>query len=127
SLTDYTVPDVARAIYAHKSLQVQTQDSRSRLISRVATGGQQSGQGAGRGGGGGLAERTIGGIPAPPPPAVAPPPRGRDAWTLTEMTPGVGGGQTDQDIAPRTDFRPLAFWVGSLTTDASGRATTTVT
>ena len=27
----------------------------------------------------------------------------------------------------RQDFRPLVFWLGSLTTDAGGRATTTVT
>ncbi len=34
SLTDYKTPDVARAIYARKQLQVQTQDNRARLIGR---------------------------------------------------------------------------------------------
>ena len=34
SLTDYKTPDVARAIYARKQLQVQTQDNRARSIGR---------------------------------------------------------------------------------------------
>ncbi len=32
SLTDYQTPDVARAIYARRQLQVTTQDNRLRLI-----------------------------------------------------------------------------------------------
>ena len=56
SLTDYKTPDVARAIYARKQLQVQTQDNRARLIGRrpmlVETPGQRLGAGGGRGGGG---------------------------------------------------------------------------
>src|SRR5207344_2904438 len=32
SLTDYRTPDVVKAIYAHKSLGVMTEDNRERLI-----------------------------------------------------------------------------------------------
>jgi hypothetical protein len=37
SLTNYSVPDVARAVYARKALQVQTQDNRARLIGRPSS------------------------------------------------------------------------------------------
>ena len=40
---------------------------------------------------------------------------------------GGGGGSDDGAGAFRRDFRPLAFWLGSIETDASGRATREVT
>ncbi len=81
ALTEYNAPDVARAIYAKKALQVMNEDSRERLISRrVLT------------------------------------PKGADE--------GGGGGA---ETAARADFRPLAFWLGSVETDRNGRATRSVT
>jgi uncharacterized protein YfaS (alpha-2-macroglobulin family) len=80
SLTDYQAPDVLKAVYLEKALQVMTSDSRQRIVSRrVLT------------------------------------PKGADA--------GGGGGA----IAARQDFRPLAFWLGSVITNADGTATTDVT
>ena len=81
SLTDYRPPDVVRAVYQHKSLQISTEDSRQRIISRRVL----TPKGGAEGGGGG-------------------------------MEAGV-----------RRDFRPTAFWLGSVETDASGRATRDVT
>ncbi len=40
---------------------------------------------------------------------------------------GGGGGRDVGSAAVRKDFRPLAFWLGSLVTDASGRLSTSVT
>ncbi|MEZ5317425.1 MAG: MG2 domain-containing protein [Vicinamibacterales bacterium] len=81
SLTGYRAPDVLRAIYQHKALQVMNEDSRQRIISRRVL----TPKGGDEGGGGG----------------------------------GEGG--------VRQDFRPLAFWLGSVETDATGRATREVT
>ena len=81
SLTDYRAPDVARAVYQHKALQVLTTDSRQRVISRRVL----TPKGASEGGGGG------------------------------------------NEGAFRRDFRPLAFWLGSVETDRNGRATKDVT
>lgn len=44
---------------------------------------------------------------------------------LTPKGAGEGGG--GGELAARTDFRPLAFWLGSVETDRNGRATRTVT
>lgn len=80
SLTDYRAPDVLKAVYREKALQVMNADSRQRIVSRrVLT------------------------------------PKGADA--------GGGGGGTDV----RRDFRPLAFWLGSVVTGADGRAAADVT
>ncbi len=128
SLTDYKAPDVARAIYARKQLQVQTQDNRLRLIAKrtVVTEREVQGQvGAGAGGGGrggGLAGGVVQGIPAPPPP---PPPDGFFTQTLPRLDAVEEAKLQPGEI--RTDFRSLVFWLGSATTDADGRATTTVT
>lgn len=84
SLTDYKTPDVLESIYLEKSLQVVTEDSRQKIISRRVL----TPKGATDGGGG-----------------------GRDAG------PGM----------LRKDFRVLAFWLGSITTDGRGRARTEVT
>lgn len=84
SLTDYKTPDILESIYLDKSLQVVTEDSREKIISRRVL----TPKGAGEGGGG-----------------------GRDTG------PGM----------LRKDFRVLAFWVGSLTTDNKGRAKTEIT
>ena len=84
SLTGYTTPDVLESIYLDKALQVATEDSRQRIVSRRVL----TPKGAEEGGGG-----------------------GRDAG------PGT----------LRKDFRVLAFWLGSLVTDAKGRAKTDVT
>lgn len=81
SLTDYRAPDVVRAVYQHKALQVMTEDSRQRIISRRVL----TPKGAGEGGGGGL------------------------------------------EAGVRRDFRPTAFWLGSVETDSNGRATREVT
>lgn len=81
SLTDYRAPDVLKAVYQEKALQVATADSRQRIVSRrVLT------------------------------------PKGAD--------PGGGGGATAN---VRQDFRPLAFWLGSVVTGAAGTITTDVT
>jgi uncharacterized protein YfaS (alpha-2-macroglobulin family) len=76
SLTGYQAPDVLRAVYQKKALQVLTTDSRQRIISRRV---------------------------------------------LTPKGANEGGGGGDEG-AVRTDFRPLAFWLGSVETDARGRA-----
>ena len=130
SLTGYQTPDVARAIYARKALQVMTADNRANLITRrmLATPPPQAfALGAGGGGrGGGVA----GGIPAPPP-APSPEPAFRQAIDfmapLSESITVGAENQGDEPMATRTDFRPLVFWLGSVATDASGRASTTVT
>jgi len=82
SLTGYRAPDVLKAVYQQKALQVLTEDSRERIISRRVI----TPKGAGEGGGGGEAGMNV-----------------------------------------RRDFRPLAFWLGSVETDSSGKATRTVT
>ncbi len=84
SLTAYQTPDVLESIYLRKALQVATEDSRQRIVSRRVI----TPKGAGEGGGGG---------------------RETGAGTM------------------RKDFRVLAFWVGSVVTDAAGHATTSVT
>ncbi len=81
SLTDYRAPDVVRAVYQHKALQVMNADSRQRIISRRV---------------------------------------------LTPKDGGEGGGGGNEGTF-RRDFRPTAFWLGSVETDASGRATKEVT
>ena len=81
SLTGYEAPDVVRAVYQHKALQVLNVDSRQRIISR----------------------RVL---------------------TPKGATEGGGGGN---EGAFRRDFRPLAFWLGSVETDRNGRATKDVT
>jgi uncharacterized protein YfaS (alpha-2-macroglobulin family) len=78
--------------------------------------GQQGQQGAGGGGrGGGVLDfaaraSTFEGLAETMAPAAVPPP-----------SPPPGQEET------RSDFRPLVFWLGSLTTNPDGRATTTVT
>jgi alpha-2-macroglobulin len=49
----------------------------------------------------------------------------RRVITPKGSTEGGGGGR-DAGDAVRSDFRVLAFWIGSVTTDARGRATRTV-
>jgi len=84
SLTGYKTPNVLESIYLHKALQVVTEDSREKIISRRVI----TPKGGGEGGGGGA-----------------------------DSGPGM----------LRKDFRVLAFWLGSLTTDAKGHARTEVT
>ena len=84
SLTAFHTPDLLESVYQHKALQVMTEDSRERIVSRrVLT------------------------------------PKG-DA-------DGGGGGAESGLAAMRKDFTPLAFWLGSIETDATGHATTKVT
>ena len=93
SLTNYTTPDVLKAIYAPKGLQVMTEDNRQLLMSRTPMVG--------------------------PPDAAG----GIDAMSASVMV-------TSADVADagiRRNFEPLVFWLGSATTSADGRATTTVT
>ncbi len=84
SLTNYQTPDVLDSIYIRKALQVLTEDSRQRIVSRRVI----TPKGSGEGGGG-----------------------GRDAGSSTI----------------RKDFRVLAFWLGSVVTDANGHARSSVT
>ncbi len=128
SLTGYTVPDVVRQIYRDKPLAVLTTDLRERLIERLPlTSGGQAGRGGGGGGG------VVGGIPAPAPP---PPPAFtgmaesftvRAAATVVSTLPAVASETEAADADVRSDFRPIAFWVGSLTTDEIGKAQTKAT
>lgn len=84
SLTGYDTPDVSSAVYQKKALQVLTQDSRQRIVSRrVLT------------------------------------PKGGDE--------GGGGGAEAGPNDARRDFRPLAFWLGSVETGADGTASRDVT
>ncbi|HEX7778517.1 MAG TPA: alpha-2-macroglobulin family protein, partial [Vicinamibacterales bacterium] len=80
SLTDYRAPDVVSDVYRHKVLQVMTEDSRQRIVSRRV---------------------------------------------LTPKGGAEGGGGGKETF--RQDFRPLAFWLGSVETDRTGRATKEVT
>jgi uncharacterized protein YfaS (alpha-2-macroglobulin family) len=84
SLTAYQTPDVVPSVWIEKALQVATEESRQKIVSRRVL----TPKGADEGGGG-----------------------GRDAG------PGV----------MRKDFRVLAFWLGSITTDKNGRAHADVT
>ncbi|HSP32978.1 MAG TPA: MG2 domain-containing protein [Thermoanaerobaculia bacterium] len=84
SLTAYQTPDVLESIYLRKALQVLTEDSRQRIVSRRVL----TPKGAGEGG---------------------------------------GGGRENGVNMVRKDFRVLAFWLGSITTDANGHAHTQVT
>ncbi|HEV2721843.1 MAG TPA: MG2 domain-containing protein, partial [Thermoanaerobaculia bacterium] len=79
SLTSYKTPDVLASMYLRKALQVVTDDSREKIVSRrVLT------------------------------------PKGE--------TQGGGGGRDAGPGTIRKDFRVLAFWLGSITTDRNGRA-----
>jgi uncharacterized protein YfaS (alpha-2-macroglobulin family) len=84
SLTAYKTPALADQVWISKALQVLTEDSRERIVSRRV----MTPKGAEEGGGGGEDE---------------------------------GG-----DKRFRKDFRVLAFWLGSVPTDANGKAGTEV-
>lgn len=84
SLTNFRPPDVLHAIYAQKALEVMTEDSRQRIVSR----------------------RVL---------------------TPKGANDGGGGGNESGVTGVRRDFRPLAFWLGSVVTGADGRATADVT
>jgi uncharacterized protein YfaS (alpha-2-macroglobulin family) len=101
SLTNYATPDVLKSIYMPKALQVMTEDNRQRLMSRRAMAGPPEGQPGGGGGGGG---------------------------NVLQTSMAIRGGSIEDAYVdgPRHDFRPLVFWLGSATTDAGGRAATTV-
>src|SRR4029078_3703864 len=84
SLTAYHTPDVREWVYVRKALQVLTEDTRQKIISR----------------------RVI---------------------TPKGDTDGGGGGVGDAAVSSlRQDFRVLAFWLGSVATDARGHATVDV-
>jgi uncharacterized protein YfaS (alpha-2-macroglobulin family) len=84
SLTAYQTPDVLKDIYLRKSLQVVTDESREKIVSRrVLT------------------------------------PKGESQ--------GGGGGRDTGPGTLRKDFRVLAFWLGSVVTDAKGHARADVT
>jgi uncharacterized protein YfaS (alpha-2-macroglobulin family) len=80
SLTAFRTPDVLGSVYVKKALQVLTEDTRQKIISR----------------------RVV---------------------TPKGDTDGGGGGADAAVSSVRQDFRVLAFWIGSVTTDARGHAT----
>jgi alpha-2-macroglobulin len=102
SLTDYKTPDVLKEIYSPKALQVMTTDSRTRLMSRRPAAAP-------------LGNEDV----------INTSMSARGRFALDEMVMVQGAPETSFTI--RQDFRPLVFWLGSATTDAAGRATTTVT
>ena len=83
SLTAFRTPDVLASVYVKKALQVLTQDTRQKIISR----------------------RVV---------------------TPKGDTDGGGGGVDSAVNSVRQDFRVLAFWIGSVTTDTRGHATVDV-
>jgi uncharacterized protein YfaS (alpha-2-macroglobulin family) len=83
SLTGFRTPDVLGSVYVKKALQVLTEDTRQKIISR----------------------RVV---------------------TPKGDTDGGGGGADAAVNAVRQDFRVLAFWIGSVTTNANGHATVEV-
>ena len=83
SLTAFRTPDVLSSVYVRKALQVLTEDTRQKIISR----------------------RVV---------------------TPKGDTDGGGGGADAAVNSLRQDFRVLAFWIGSVTTDARGHATVDV-
>jgi alpha-2-macroglobulin len=124
ALTNYTLPDVARELYGHKALQVQTVETRTRLIARRAMIADPALPNAAPGAALGIVGGVAGGVPAPPPPAAL-----AETVTVDNLSArAMAQGAADQDAGPplRADFRPLAFWVGSLVTGPDGRARTTV-
>jgi uncharacterized protein YfaS (alpha-2-macroglobulin family) len=83
SLTAFRTPDVLGSVYVRKALQVLTEDTRQKIISR----------------------RVV---------------------TPKGDTDGGGGGVDSAVSSVRQNFRVLAFWIGSVTTDARGHATVDV-
>ena len=83
SLTAFRTPDVLSSVYVRKALQVLTEDTRQKIISR----------------------RVV---------------------TPKGDTDGGGGGADSAVNSVRQDFRVLAFWIGSVTTNANGHATVDV-
>ncbi len=115
SLTDYTTPDLLKAIYTPTPLQVMTTDNRQQLVSRGPMRMRMIAAGACCGVEGALLHGSLSleGMLAEARRRSA-----RDAFMAARQRPGV---------PIRQDFRPLVFWLGSVVTDATGRATTTVT
>ena len=106
SLTDYKTPDLVKAIYVPKALEVATADSRAQLMSRRPL-------------------RVLDGVPGGVMGGVL---GGLASTVQVSMSRrGVPPQPPSPGVEIRQDFRPLVFWLGSTTTDASGRATTTVT
>ncbi len=65
SLTNYKTPDVVKAIYARRDLQVLTEDTRERMISRRAIVTETQGIGQGQAAGGGEAQHEAAPHPLP--------------------------------------------------------------
>ncbi len=105
SLTEYATPDVLKAIYVRKSLQVSTADNRRRLMSPRPMASPPVSAGAGIGGLSGLSYSQL----------------------MTETVTVESSQSAPPGVEIRLDFRPLVFWLGSVATGADGRATTTVT
>lgn len=115
SLTKYETPDVLKAIYMPKSLQVVTGDNRLQLMSRRPMTARAAVEGGVLGG-------VVGGLPA--------------LNASQAMLDGVSEAVTvaspsavplPPGVEIRQDFRPLVFWLGSAASGADGRAKTTVT
>jgi uncharacterized protein YfaS (alpha-2-macroglobulin family) len=110
SLTGYSTPDLLKAIYVPKSLQVTTEDNRVRLMSRRRLLVPIEGEGGVPGG-------VVGGIVGEMPGFAY------DAVAVSAAP--VAADSVDDEV--RSDFRPIVFWLGSATTDTDGRASATVT
>ena len=95
-----------------KALQVMTADNRAAAHEPAAHGRPAQRRSRGNGGSGSAVRRAW-------------PSHGLRAACSVRLLRRPPAGVRDAEI--RQDFRPLVFWLGSATTDADGRATTTVT
>jgi hypothetical protein len=103
SLTDYSTPDLVKSMYARRPSRVSTRDNRLFVIARRPGGPQALWVTTQALGGGGR-----------PASAVT---FNRNVLDVVQVRNG-----DDQPDGVRRDFRPLAFWLGSVETGEDGRA-----
>ena len=105
ALTGYALPDVVEAIHQPKPLEVITSDNRDRLRMSLENG----------------SSTTTG--PFPVVPRNGPPHVDVSSALQRQIFRDLPGFGRD---ATRKDFRPVAFWLGSMMTGLDGRGRTTV-
>jgi uncharacterized protein YfaS (alpha-2-macroglobulin family) len=115
SLTQYETPDVLKAIYVPKSLQVVTGDSRLQLMSRRPMSARAAVEGGVLGG-------VVGGMPLMNASQAM-----LDGVSEAATVASPSASPPPPGVEIRQDFRPLVFWLGSAAAGADGRKTTTVT